>query len=365
MKKQVIAAGFILFSFMLPLKASAANFSNFYVFGDSLSDTGNAFNFTQSLGNQVPVLPPNPPYFDGRFSNNKIWVDYLGDSLNLTPTPFTTLGSPPLNTTILNQSINFAVGGASSGLGNAVFPNVPLPGVLEQVALFTQPFLTTNQKLDPNALYAVWGGGNDYVFGAAPNTNQTVQNLSTAIDSLAKAGAKNIMVFNLPDLGKTPLALATQQSQNLTALTIDHNNKLAENLSLFKSNKSDLYLINVDVFSLFNQVVDNPGNFGFTNVTNSCVVGDFTNIYSVCNTNEQNDFLFFDSLHPTTNAHHLIADAALSAISHKSVPEPSAALGMLAFGALGATGVMKRKKKAINSTNQVLVGQSFHTKVES
>jgi len=46
MKKQAIAAGFVLFYFMLPTKASAASFDQLYVFGDSLSDTGNIYNAT-------------------------------------------------------------------------------------------------------------------------------------------------------------------------------------------------------------------------------------------------------------------------------------------------------------------------------
>jgi len=46
----------------VPLKASAADFSQFVVFGDSLSDTGNLFNVTQSL--PTGPLPP-PPYFQG------------------------------------------------------------------------------------------------------------------------------------------------------------------------------------------------------------------------------------------------------------------------------------------------------------
>ncbi len=366
MKNTFVAAGFVFFSFLLPLKALGADFSNFYIFGDSLSDTGNILNFTQLFSN-IPDLPPSPPYFNGRFSNDKIWVDYLGENLNLTPTPFTTLGTPPFDTTIFNQSINFAIGGSTSGSGNAVIPSVPLPGVLGQVNLFTQPFLSTNQQIDPNALYAVWGGGNDYLFGGNLTTDQTVINLSTAIDSLATAGAKNIMVFNLPDLGATPFAFATEQSPTLTALTIDHNNKLAESLNIFKSNKPDINLFNVDVFSLLNRIGNNPEEFGFTNVTTPCVVGSLTTIINECDVEQQNEFLFFDNVHPTTNVHRLVADAALVALHPESVPEPGAVLGILAFGALGAAGVIKRQQKkfAFTPASPVLVAQSSHTMVEN
>ncbi|MHC5725840.1 MAG: SGNH/GDSL hydrolase family protein, partial [Nostoc sp.] len=83
MKKQAIAAGFVLFSFMLPTKASAASFDQLYVFGDSLSDTGNIYNATGK------TYPQSPPYFDGRFSDGPIWIDYLGDQLGLKPTLLT------------------------------------------------------------------------------------------------------------------------------------------------------------------------------------------------------------------------------------------------------------------------------------
>lgn len=72
MKKALTTAGFVLFSFMLPCKAMASNFSQFYVFGDSLSDTGNVFNASGGL------IPPDPPYSQGRFSNGDIWVDFVG-----------------------------------------------------------------------------------------------------------------------------------------------------------------------------------------------------------------------------------------------------------------------------------------------
>ncbi|MGF1932931.1 MAG: SGNH/GDSL hydrolase family protein [Nostoc sp. ChiQUE02] len=359
MKKQALAAGFVLFSFMLPLKANAASFTKFYVFGDSLSDTGNVFAATGGLVAPTTAIPQDPPYFQGRFSNDRVWVDYLGDQLGLKPSPYITL-----NPTIPNQGINFAVGGANSGQGNAIVPSALLPGVLEQVGLLTQPILQANQKLDPNALYAVSGGANDYLFGKAINPAQTVQNLSDAVGLLASSGAKNILVFNLPDLGKIPFAFATGLSSNLTGLTIDHNKRLAEELDKF-SNNSDLNLTSVDVFSLFNQIEANPGKFGFQNVTTPCVVGNLQTTISVCP--QPKDYLFFDSVHPTTGVHKLVADAALAAIEAKSVPEPAINLGILALGAFGAVGVLKRQQKrlALGATGRVVDAQLSHTTVEN
>ncbi|MBH8552489.1 SGNH/GDSL hydrolase family protein [Nostocaceae cyanobacterium CENA357] len=358
MKKQLMAAGFVLFSFVLPLKAEA--FTGLYVFGDSLSDNGNVFNFTNGLVNPNTAIPPSPPYFPGRFSNGSIWVDYFGNKLGLTPTLFTNIQSP---TTIPNQGINYAIGGSSSGLGNTLVSD-PLPGILAQVGLFRQSLLTNQKQADPNALYAIWGGANDYLFGQnVSDYSQIVSNLSNSVALLAEAGAKNIIVFNLPDLGKSPFAIASGSSNQLSDLTKSHNTELAKNLDQFNS-IPDINIISVDVYSLFNKVVDNQEEFGFTNVNAPCIVGSFEDInsgnFTICN--NPNDFLFFDAVHPTTGAHRLIADAALAAI-----PEPSAVLGMLALGALGAGSVLKRQQKKSNFTpiNQVLAAQSSHTTVEN
>ncbi|MBD2772808.1 SGNH/GDSL hydrolase family protein [Iningainema tapete] len=337
MRKQFIAAGFVFFSLISAQKATAADFSQLVVFGDSLSDTGNTFNISGGLINPTTAIPPNPPYFQGRFSNDLVWVDYVGEQLGLTPTLFTAL-----TTTIPTQGINFAIGGANSGTGNAIVPNIPLPGVQEQVGLFAQPLLTSNQTADPNALFAVWGGGNDYLFGNVTDPNQTVQNLSNSVATLASVGAKNILVFNLPDLGKTPAALAAGNSSNLTTLTTIHNAALASALSQLSSSNPGVNIIPVDVYSLINRIIANPGEFGFNNVTASCVIGDLQNITSVCN--NPNDFLFFDAVHPSTNAHRLVADTVFSATNATSVPEPTATLGILALG-IGAAGVLKRKQK--------------------
>lgn len=231
MKKQLVAAGFVLFSFMLPPKATAANFSGLYVFGDSLSDTGNTFNITGGSVSPKTAFPPDPPFSKGRFSNGDNWVDYLGKDLGLTPTLVSSL---PQNFTTIptTQGINFAFGGSNSGLDNAFIPGAP--GVLAQVGFFTQSLQANQQKADPNALYAVWGGGNDYLFGNLNNADQTVKNLSDSVGALASAGAKNILVFNLPDLGKIPFAAKGNPSL-LSSLTVEHNQKLAATLGNYSS----------------------------------------------------------------------------------------------------------------------------------
>lgn len=289
---------------------SAQNFAQIYVFGDSLSDTGNVFNATGGL------FPQSPPYFDGRLSNGPVWVEYLAPKLGA-------------------NSTNFAYGGSSTGTGNAVLPDVPLPGLLNQVSLFTG----ANPNADPNALYTVWAGANDYLFGGVTNPTEPVGNLSAAVTSLYAAGARNIMVVNLPDLGDLPATRVDSQiSSNLDALTEAHNSGLSATLDFLKQQKPDINIIPVDVNSLFDEAIAQPEEFGFTNVTDPCLVGGV-----VCD--KPDEYLFWDEYHPTTSGHKLVGDLAYSALNPEPVPEPSAELSILTLGAIGALSVLKRKKK--------------------
>ena len=48
-----------------------------FVFGDSLSDNGNVYDATSGI---IPATP----YADGRFSNGRIYAEYMANRLNLT-----------------------------------------------------------------------------------------------------------------------------------------------------------------------------------------------------------------------------------------------------------------------------------------
>jgi phospholipase/lecithinase/hemolysin len=341
MNKKAVATGFFLLSFLFPLKASAASFSNLYVFGDSLSDQGNVFNATGG------AVPPSPPYFDGRFSNGPLWVDYLAQDLGLDVNPFVGSADP-------TEGINFAFAGATTGGENTIsltFPQLPgLPGLQQQIDFFTN-FVPV---VDPNALYIVWAGANDYIptdgtFVPFEDPDTTIANISQAVTSLANVGAQNIMVVNLPDLGQTPVSLNTQESDELSALVDAHNAALEE---LSESFDPALNVIFFDVSEAIDQIFAAPQEFGFTNVTTPCLLVQSC----LANPDEQNQYLFWDDRHPTTAAHEYVGDLALAALNAEDpagVPEPTSAISLLALGALGSGSLLKRKKR--EQSHQVAV----------
>lgn len=294
---------------LAPTAAQAFSFSGLYVFGDSLSDTGNVLNATGGL------LPPAPFYTAGRFSNGPVWVEYLAPKLGLT----------------FNPATAFAFGGATTGTQNTFVPG--LPGLQQQIAGFTQ----STPVADPKALYIVWAGANDYLGGASAldplqPVQQPVANLVSAVQALAGVGAQTILLANLPDLGRLP---GTQGNAQLTALSAAHNATLAQAIQQLAPVTPNVQVIPFDVAALFSDVIAQPGSYGFTNVTDACLL-------TACQTPDT--YLFWDAIHPTTAGHERTAAAAALTISAAAVPEPPTTLGLFTFGALLA-GVAAHKRR--------------------
>jgi phospholipase/lecithinase/hemolysin len=306
----------IVLAFALLARPAFANYSSLYVFGDSLSDGGNAYALAGTT-----FLPP--PYAQ-RFSNGPVAVEYLASQLGIA-------GFGPS----VNGGTNYAVGGATTGAGNFNFavnspPGLPASlattGMLNQVGSFVGSSATPNPE---QTLYVVWGGPNDFFLGSAIGANPAVTaqtaiaNLATELVLLAAAkGAQHIVVNNMPNLGSTPLGLAggASQSAALTQLTLAFNAGLAQAISQVEQ-LTGIDIIEFSTFNLLNEILADPLRYGFTNVTGRCI-DSLAALQSSCQ-----GYLFFDSVHPTTAAHQIIGSRL-----YNQVPEPvSLALGALAL----------------------------------
>ncbi len=326
------------------VNAGALPFTGLTVFGDSLSDTGNAF---LALSASVPpdeaiTQPPFPvipskPYARPApllpaLSNGLIWAEVVGARLGLSVAPSLAGGK------------NFAFAAADSGL----LPSVPP----SQSPTLTNQFFTHfggPTSIVSTDLYAVWGGGNDIrsalgvyqavlaLGGPDPQTAALtaatqvivagVTNIAGILAALAGNGAQYILSLNVPDIGTIPaLSPAPPISAPIglaglaTSLSAAFNVGLAIAIDGIESTFS-VDIVDVDVFSLVQSIVGNPSAFGLTNVTAPCNLG-----FDTCA--DPNQFLFVDGLHPTAAGHSIIASAVLVAL-----PAPGT-LGLVFVGVL-------------------------------
>ena len=289
-------------------------FSDIYVFGDSLSDTGNLFEITDGI-------VPASPYFEGRLSNGPVWVETLAPQLELTSNPNLNSAVAGATTGMTNITISSALGADFvAQLSTEVQTQVNESGLQTQI----DEFLAETPATDPDALYVIWAGTNDYLellqdFFASPDAQSSindvsisVNNLSRTVNQLANIGARNFVLPNLLDLGSIPLvqSITTEQKQRLTLLIEAHNSALAAASSILEADPN-INIINVDVKTVVDNIIANPDDFGFTNVTDSFLA-------SGLDLNSANNFLFFDTIHPTTNGHNFIADEAIKSITEIS-----------------------------------------------
>ncbi|WP_326543988.1 SGNH/GDSL hydrolase family protein [Pseudorhodoferax sp.] len=293
--------------------AVAGPYSSLTVFGDSLSDTG---NIQIATGGATPPAP----YYNGRFSDGPNWIDVLAAGLGLPG------GALPA----LAGGSNYAFGGARTGIDNNP------PGVLAQVAGL---WGSAHAVADASGLYVVVGGGNDMRDArGATSTDASRQaaaaaaaaNIFDSVALLASRGAQHVLISTLPDLGRTPEAVALDLVAPSSDATQRYNALVWAMEAQLEALFSGLDVVVLDMNGIGQAIYDDPAAYGISNVALPCTgFGAVTG--GACSTS-----LFSDALHPSAVAHTIIGNAALALVVPAAVPLPATAalagLGLLVLG---------------------------------
>jgi phospholipase/lecithinase/hemolysin len=252
------------------------NVQHLVVFGDSLSDNGNSL---------AAAGRPQPPYYYGRWTNGLNWVDFFSyySRVNQHFLPVTAF--------LQNRGTNFAVAGSDS---------LALAG---QIGSYLGD---VSGRASPNDLFVIWIGANDFSQGISAKI--TVSGIEAGIVALWKAGARNFVVINLPDISLTPDVKNEGTKTDLAAKQFVYtvNTSLQAQIPFYSSFLGIVVLL-IDVNTPFTQLVNTRTwtvkGLGTANFLNSS--GFAYNPNNGALAPNPNSFVFWDGFHPTAAVHYL------------------------------------------------------------
>ncbi|MGN2246741.1 autotransporter domain-containing protein [Frateuria sp. GZRR35] len=373
-------ASAILVTLAFSSVAAATDFSKVVVFGDSLNDNG---NLSLSQGSPIPL----------RFTTNPgmVAIEIAGARLGLPVSPSVAGGTDyawggagvlnnapntPLTAQTVTAQVNsyladvsidpkalYAIWGgandiffhatavaASSTAQQLIASNIAaavaqaraqgLPD--SQVANFTAqitPVITAQINAGVAAQAGVPASAFETPGQAQAAIAATAQQEVTLIGKLQGAGVRNLLVFNLPNIGLTPSARAQgpDAANQLAGLGLIYNGVLQTGLS-----QMDVGIIPINAYALLNEVVANPAAYGFTNVTDAACGVEVKAVqcgpqgsglpYSYPDGADQT-YLFADGVHPTTAAHAMLGSYVVSVLA---APGQVSLLGEAPLAATGA-----------------------------
>ncbi len=306
----------------VPATASPFDYTDLFIFGDSLADVGRAFELTGK------AIPPTPPYYEGQFTgpDRPVWAEIVGDA-------FEAEGK---------DVRNYAVGGAEAlGTGLTDMP--------AQVAQFGIEALLGGVTPGANALAAFWFGAND-IFANLPlgratsAARQAADAITAAAVGLSTFDIDSYLFFTLGDLSLTPAFRGTPFAEAAQAAANAFDSQMSGNVTQLSLLGFDATLL--DTGALVGEVVANPSAFGFTNVTEPCVIRDGSIALVDCTSVlgiDASEFLWFDQVHPNSRAHGYIADLVLDEIASPA-PVPIPATLPLVTGSIALLFIAGRRK---------------------
>lgn len=294
--------GYIITTALLLVSVTSAyadqDIEQIVVFGDSLSDPGNAFALTGEQSIPPYEFIPAAAYAIGghHFTNGKTWVEVFARKLDQKSKP-----------AFRNRrASNFAVGGSRARSEGSV-------NLSTQVAAYLS---TPSNETTDEVLYVLFIGGNDIrdaIVALATDPTGTTSGLilqaaltsiSDNLAALIQAGANRFLIVNAPDLSLTPAVRAQGPQAQFAAnlLSVQFNQGLAQVSNGFEQ-AFPIEVTEFDLFTLFTSLSNNQEKLKLSDTETACITPGVIK-GAICD--KPKSYLFWDGIHPTRRVHRFI-----------------------------------------------------------
>ncbi len=219
---------------------------------------------------------------------------------------------------------DFAFGGAQTG-DTAIegYNPIDLPTQIVEYALsYPAPVRGALYTLDigandiMNAL-GEYAAGKISLAGVGTVVAEAETNTVPAVDALFLLGARNLLFYEVPNLGLIPQFEGTPLQGLASGLALSFDETVLADLGPLE--RFGLKVTDLNTYALLGEIKSAPAAFGFTDVNDPVWTGNFTSSTSgtLVSTNPavQNQYLFWDHEHPTAAGHQLAANFAYDALA--------------------------------------------------
>ncbi|KAL6629667.1 hypothetical protein ACP70R_029432 [Stipagrostis hirtigluma subsp. patula] len=309
------------------------------VFGDSIVDPGN----NNAINTMVKA--DFPPYGDdflnhrptGRFCNGRIPTDFIASRLGLKDLLPPYLSPQPLSTQDLITGVSFASGGTGfDPLTPQLASVISLP---DQLAMF-RDYLSKVRAAAGDAraseilsrgVFAICAGSDDVAntyftmrarstYDHASYARLLVANAAAFVEDLLRAGARRVAVIGIPPIGCVPSqrtmsgGLHRGCSQGHNEIAVAYNAGLERELAALRGKYPGTLLVFMDIYGFLLDMMMHPNSYGFKQSTMGCCGTGLLEVSVLCNgvtsavCSDVDDYLFWDSYHPTEKAYKILAD---------------------------------------------------------
>ncbi|CAN1276264.1 GDSL esterase/lipase At5g55050 [Linum perenne] len=309
-----------------------------FVLGDSTVDVGTN-NFLSGSVDRAD-FPHNGIDFPGskatgRFGNGLNIADFLAKQLGLemSPPPFFMLGNGtfPLKNSSF-KGVNFASGGAGilDITGSSPKNVVPLSEQTQQLSFVYNKILSVRKlkgtrDLFSKSLFFISIGSNDlfehYHSKSKQPTDKFIASLVQAygnhLRNLLKLGARKFGIVTVAPIGCCPSQRVFNHTlgclEELNDLALAFHSQVTQLMYNLSFEYRDMKYSIGNAFLMTINVINNPNLGGFKDVTGACCgQGVLLNAQGPCTPTanlcpKRDDFLFWDSYHPTQKAAKLAA----------------------------------------------------------